>query len=235
MADYICRRPDEFQERRILELGAASALPSILSLLIGNASFVLATDYPSDDLIENMIYNLNLLIPSHKRNRINALGFLWGDDEFIRKVCLKTDDQSIDLSKRLGHHIEHSKYAATSSKIETKDCVLDLQESNLKFNVILLCDVVFNHSEHQKLIKSCKLALNDAGVVWVTFTHYRPWLKEKDLAFLKLAESHGFTVEHIESIVYDSFLFPEDALDPRVIDPLDLRTVHAYRLHLTPE
>ncbi len=50
---------------------------------------------------------------------------------------------------------------------------------------------MFNHSEHTKLVKSCLdlLRKNDENVkIICPFTHYRPWLAEKDLQFIHRPE-----------------------------------------------
>jgi predicted nicotinamide N-methyase len=220
---------------------------------VADAAYVLATDYPSEELIENMVYNLDTLIPEDKRHMIDARGFLWGDEVLLeefasfsnrklvhdvpknKRASLILEDDGVapqDQASGLDSTPESDRTTvAEISSFPTLDLPKNIKNS--KFNVILLCDVVFNHSEHSKLIKSCKKVIDCAdGVVWVTFTHYRPWLKEKDLAFLELATACGFTVEHVTSLEYEHFIFPEDADDPRVLDPKDLRTVHAYRMRL---
>lgn len=46
-----------------------------------------------------------------------------------------------------------------------------------RFDVILLCDLVFNHSQHENMLRSCTdcLAQNDDALVLCAFTHHRPW------------------------------------------------------------
>lgn len=58
---------------------------------------------------------------------------------------------------------------------------------------------VFNHSEHQSLVKSLQLTLQHTSDsrVYVFYTHHRPWLKAKDLEFFDLATQEGFTVEDL--------------------------------------
>jgi len=47
---------------RILELGAGAAVPSMIAALRG-ASYVLITDYPDKELVENIKYNLSENLP----------------------------------------------------------------------------------------------------------------------------------------------------------------------------
>jgi EEF1A N-terminal glycine/lysine methyltransferase len=79
-----------------------------------------------------------------------------------------------------------------------------------KFNIIILSDTVFNHSEHPSLVKSLLLNLEKQreARVYVFYTHHRPWLKEKDLLFFDLASEAGFIaqdilVEHVQPMFQD--------------------------------
>ncbi|KAK9476622.1 hypothetical protein V1514DRAFT_336354 [Lipomyces japonicus] len=69
------------------------------------------------------------------------------------------------------------------------------------FDLIILSDVVFNHSEHDKLLKTCTNALsrsNKQAKIFVVFTPHRPWLFDRDLQFFELAKSsYGFKVEKL--------------------------------------
>ncbi|OLL26661.1 Protein N-methyltransferase nnt1 [Neolecta irregularis DAH-3] len=91
-----------------------------------------------------------------------------------------------------------------------------------KFDVLILSDLVFNHSEHAKLISTCKKTLCREGKILVSFIHHRPYKQAEDLRFLVLAEEGGFEVEKI----YESKMTPmfeEDRGD------WDVRaTVHGY-------
>ena len=80
------------------------------------------------------------------------------------------------------------------------------------FDVLILADLLFNHSEHEKLIKSVQLTLNKTprSKAYVFFTPYRPWLLQKDLAFFDLAKDSGFTVTKTFEKVMDKVMFEED-------------------------
>ena len=77
---------------------------------------------------------------------------------------------------------------------------------------MILADLLFNHSEHGKLLCTVSLTLrrNPASRVLVFFTPYRPWLLEKDLAFFDLAQQRGFVVEKILEKVMDKVMFEAD-------------------------
>lgn len=81
-----------------------------------------------------------------------------------------------------------------------------------KFDVILLADVIFNHSEHFKLLQSCRdLLTPGTGQILVTFSPHRPKLFTEDLAFFDRAqeEPYGFSPELIE-LQHWSPLFKDD-------------------------
>lgn len=80
------------------------------------------------------------------------------------------------------------------------------------FDVLILADLLFNHSEHTKLIKTVQLTLKKTpnSRAYVFFTPYRPWLYEKDLAFFDLAKEAGFTVAKTFEKVMDKVMFEED-------------------------
>lgn len=100
------------------------------------------------------------------------------------------------------------------------------------FDIIILSDVVFNHSEHDKLLWSCKQCLKEGGLVICVFTHYRPHLAHKDLEFLEKAQivqendEWVFRVEKVDEIKMPDVMFPLDRGDADV-----RRTVHAYFMY----
>lgn len=80
------------------------------------------------------------------------------------------------------------------------------------FDLVILSDLLFNHSEHQKLLKTVLLTLKKTARVraLVFFTPHRPWLLEKDLEFLKIAEEAGLVVEKTVERLLDNPMFEED-------------------------
>ncbi|PRT55676.1 Protein N-methyltransferase NNT1 [Wickerhamiella sorbophila] len=157
-AEYIDEHSKELEGKTVLELGAASALPSLLASL--SAQNVVATDYPDPDLLENIECNIKTLKKDAGRELpICAQGYIWGN--------------------------------------ETQALLNAPGQNGRKFDFIILSDVVFNHTEHEKLIRTCKETLAPAGQVLVVFTPHRPKLFEKDLAFFSLAEDNGFVCEKL--------------------------------------
>lgn len=95
------------------------------------------------------------------------------------------------------------------------------------FELLILGDLLFNHSEHDKLVKSMQLTLRKGpdSRALVFFTPYRPWLLEKDLAFFDLAKEGGFDVEKVLEKVLPEVMFKEDRGDEML-----RRTVFGYEL-----
>ncbi|KAJ2102328.1 Protein N-terminal and lysine N-methyltransferase efm7, partial [Coemansia sp. S142-1] len=172
------------QGKSVLELGAASALPSLVSACNG-ASRVVITDYPDHDLVENIWKD------------VNANVFTWRCD---------------------------------SEKIT------ELSTQNGAFDVLILSDLVFNHSEHSALLRSVDRLMakpradgNGGGEAYVFFTHHRPWLADKDMDFLTRAHNElGLTVTRLVED-YTGAMFDSDPGDERVRG-----TVHGFCLTSPP-
>lgn len=80
------------------------------------------------------------------------------------------------------------------------------------FDLVILSDLLFNHSEHAKLLKTVVQTLRRAreARALVFFTPHRPWLLEKDLAFLTLLDEAGLSVEKVVEEVLEKPMFEED-------------------------
>jgi len=136
--------------------------------LRGNASTVVVTDYPDPALVENLRLNVEeaqKMMAQHKpKCDIVAQGYLWGAD-----------------TGPLLEHLDHT--GAVSSP----------RSGGNKFDLLILGDLLFNHSEHRKLLLSIRrtLARSAGARAVVFFTPYRPWLLEKDLAFFELVQRVG--------------------------------------------
>lgn len=87
--------------------------------------------------------------------------------------------------------------------------------------MLILADLLFNHSEHGKLIKTVQHTLDKSSTsrAYVFFTPYRPWLLQKDLAFFDLAQEAGLVVNKTFEKVMDKVMFEED---PGVSAPITL-------------
>jgi nicotinamide N-methyltransferase len=95
---------------------------------------------------------------------------------------------------------------------ETETLVSGLSTGEANFDLLILADLLFNHSEHRKLVSSVQHMLKrsaDAQAL-VFFTPYRPWLLQNDLAFFDLAREAGFVVDKFFEHTMEKVMFEED-------------------------
>ncbi|CCC69881.1 hypothetical protein NCAS_0D03000 [Naumovozyma castellii] len=167
-ATHLDKFPELVKGKNVLELGAAGALPSLISALIG-AKMVVSTDYPDPDLLSNIQYNVDHVVPKDFKN-IVVEGYIWGNEYD-------------DLIK----HIDGDK----------------------KFDLIILSDLVFNHTEHHKLLKTTRDLLAKDGKALVVFSPHRPKLLDSDLQFFETAKEFGLKTDIIEMVNWKP-MFDED-------------------------
>jgi nicotinamide N-methyltransferase len=132
-----------------------------------------------------------------------------------------TDYPDVELIDNLRYNIDHCKLLPAPPQIVAEgylwgapieDITQHLPGSDKAFDVLILADLLFNHSEHAKLIQTVELTLKRSpdSRAYVFFTPYRPWLLEKDLAFFDLARAAGFAVEKTFEKVMEKVMFEED-------------------------
>lgn len=148
--------------KKVLELGAAAALPSLICATSG-AKEVVSTDYPDPDLITNIQYNFEHCESINSPYRVQ--GYIWGND--IIPLVYGPD--------------------STKTTVAEED----------KFDLIILSDLVFNHTEHHKLLSTCRKALKSNGQCLVVFSPHRPWLLPQDLEFLKLVKNTNLNLKRL--------------------------------------
>ena len=157
----------------MLEFGAGAGLPSLVCAING-AEKVVVTDYPDEDLIENLRHNIEHCTAT--LDNIVAEGYLWGNPP----------------SNLTGH--------------------LPSSIGNRGFDLLILADLLFNHSEHRKLVLSMQKTLTrsaDAKAL-VFFSPHRPWVFDKDMAFFDLAREMGFLVEKVLERKMDKAMLVEN-------------------------
>ncbi|ORX53607.1 hypothetical protein DM01DRAFT_1336141 [Hesseltinella vesiculosa] len=203
-ADLFDKSPELVQGKTVLELGAGGALPSLVAALQG-ASKVVVTDYPDQELLDNIQHNVDQNVIAHvPKDLVVVKGFIWGT--------------AVDPLRQL------------------------LPAGHTTFDVIILSDLVFNHSQHHSMLKSCRELLTPkTGRVYVFYTHHRPHLAHRDLDFFTLAErpvsetedpddrdtlGYGFKADHF-MIEKMHVMFEEDPGDEQVRS-----TVHGWQLWL---
>ncbi|KAI9729417.1 MAG: nicotinamide n-methyltransferase [Claussenomyces sp. TS43310] len=206
LSEYLESNVSLIQGRTVLELGAGAGLPSLICASLG-ANKVVVTDYPDPDLIENLWYNIDHSglneggVASNKDDadgkRIVAEGYTWGADP----------------ASLLSHITKTSLQSTTETTTPAG------------FDVLILADLLFNHSEHTKLVSTIQRTLShsSAAKALVFFTPYRPWLLSKDLTFFDLMREAGFAVEKVLETKMEKVMFEKDPGDEEL-----RRTVFGY-------
>jgi len=67
------------------------------------------------------------------------------------------------------------------------------------FDIIILSDLIFNHSQHDALLNTCKQSLsNDSSAcVLVFYTHHRPHLAHRDMEFFEKARNRNWKIDEL--------------------------------------
>ncbi|KAF9098440.1 nicotinamide n-methyltransferase [Mortierella sp. AD031] len=161
-ANWMDDHPEHSLGKNVLEIGAGAALPSFVAAVNG-ASKVIITDYPDDDLIANIQYNADHIVPEMtKEGKVIVRGYLWGSN----------------TRPLLAHLNPATDTTTTTSSTTPKEL----------FDTIILSDLLFNHSQHRAMLKTCKETLKPGtGRVFVFFTSHRPWLADADNKFFEIA------------------------------------------------
>ncbi|KAH3678981.1 hypothetical protein WICMUC_001295 [Wickerhamomyces mucosus] len=137
------------------------------------------------------------------------------------RTVVSTDYPDVELIENIQYNVDHAEgmnkdrvyvegyiwgnsYDSLLSKIRD-----DQQGKNKKFDLIILSDLVFNHSEHHKLLKTSKDLLEKNGKCLVVFSPHRPWLLNDDLQFFETCKEYGFKSEKIDLVTWKP-MFPEE-------------------------
>lgn len=211
--------PSLVKDRTVLELGAGAGLPSIVAATLG-ARRVVLTDYPDPDLVETMWRNVRgcELIPrSTKAPQMNGANGANGVKETTNGV-----EEGEDEDEGLNIVVDGYVWGADPTKL-LAHLEGTYQENEVPaqkgFDVLILADLLFRHSEHGNMLKTIEQTLKRTrdSQALVVFTSYRPWLQHKDLAFFDLARERGFVVEKVLEKKMDRPLFEEDPGDEEVL------------------
>lgn len=161
ISKYFEQDPSRVRGKKVLELGAASGLPSLVAGILG-AYKVVMTDFPDPDLVANMQKNIDecdeTFEPTgHIGKTIDAVGYVWGSDTRPLLARLATTEPEAGTDLELKAHGDAG-----------------------RFNVVVMADLLFRHSEHGALVRTIKetMQVSRQSAAYVFFTSYRPWKKD---------------------------------------------------------
>ncbi|KAG8698874.1 nicotinamide n-methyltransferase [Ceratobasidium sp. 394] len=221
LADFLDARSAELCEDKSVLELGAGGALPSLVAALCGARQVVITDYPDAPLIDNITRNVDRNIKKDMRRIVRVEGYIWGTDP--RK-----------LFDPIGS-------AANEDGAGTQT----------GFDVIILSDLIFNHSQHAALLDTCQAALRpptqpvshtekppdsrddnpvslDVPItcpcVLVFFSHHRPQYAVRDLEFFALARSRGWECEKVVETKMPA-MFPDDPGDEQVRS-----TVHGWVL-----
>lgn len=103
---------------------------------------------------------------------------------------------------------------------------------SIGFDVILLSDLVFNHSQHQALLSTCQACLKHqtylhphTPCLLIFYSHHRPQFVKADEGLIELATQTGWIAEKVTCDPLAGLAFPEDDGDREIRG-----TVHGWKL-----
>ncbi|KAG7087235.1 hypothetical protein E1B28_013216 [Marasmius oreades] len=210
LASYFEENESLCNDRSVLELGAGGGLPSIIASLNG-ARNVVITDYPDAALVNNMQHNVDHNI----------------SDEQVRQNIVVKVEIAVMLAWMRADALQG--YIWGTPVHSLLDAFPPLAEG---FDLIILSDLIFNHSQHDALLRTCERTLRPATpfldakdpCVLVFYTHHRPHLAHRDMVFFDKAREQGWKCDKIIEQKYPP-MFPDDPGAEEVRS-----TVHGWRL-----
>jgi len=197
ISTYLEKNPSLVKDKTVLELGAGAGLPSLVCTVLG-ARKVVVSDYPDPDLVGNLWRNVDAFYDGEKEGKEGKDVVALSERKEERALVAEGYCWGGDVEPLLAH------LPSDSDENEAKG-----------FEVLILADLLFNHSEHGKLVSTIENTLlkqEDAKAL-VFFTPYRPWLYEKDMAFFDLVRERGFVVEKVLEEKMEKVMFVEDRGD----------------------
>ena len=137
------------------------------------------------------------------------------------KHVVVTDYPDAELVENLQWNVDHCALLPQARNIEAKGYLWGAETDKLvaglpsgedRFDILILADLLFNHSEHRKLVASVQQMLKRSpeAKALVFFTPYRPWLLPNDLAFFDLVKEAGFEVDKFFEHTMEKVMFEED-------------------------
>lgn len=137
------------------------------------------------------------------------------DQDLIVNIRKNIDEFEEGLQKEERGRVHAEGYCWGADPSKLLGFVQDSEANDKRFDILILADLLFNHSEHTKLLSTVQSTLSKekGSKALVFFTPYRPWLYEKDMAFFDLVRAEGMRVEKVLEEKMEKVMFEEDRGD----------------------
>ncbi|CAR28129.1 hypothetical protein ZYGR_0N06200 [Zygosaccharomyces rouxii] len=136
---------------------------------------------------------------------------------------VSTDYPEPELIQNIQYNVDHELYGGKPFSQDSNDRKVVVEgyiwgneyepilshTGGSKFDLIILSDCVFNHTEHRKLLRCIKDLLANDGKALVVFSPHRPRLLDVDLSFFETAKEFGLAPEFIDLVKWHP-MFDED-------------------------
>ena len=114
------------------------------------------------------------------------------------RAVVATDYPDPDLMQNLSFNLARYGSAKAVGYIWGADCAPLKEHAPHGYDLLLLSDLIFNHQAHPALIDTLDRCLHPQGQALVFFSHHRPHMAERDLAFFTLASQRGYICEKLD-------------------------------------
>lgn len=183
LARWLEANPELASERRVLEIGAGAALPSVVASLLG-ARATVASDYPDRRMIQNIATNLVANLPQPMCTRTVALGFNWRH----------SPQPLFDALEALLAKEHRGSGSRTASSAEGP------------FDLILLSDLLYEceHEEILRVVAAClsreKLAGSPRPCALLTYQLHDECQSARQAAFFDMAPRFGLVASRLHTV-----------------------------------
>ncbi|KAL0490233.1 nnt1 [Acrasis kona] len=142
------------------------------------------------------------------------------------KKTLLTDYPDQPLIDNLEHNVEINRHLYPNADVEVRKHLWGkLHEITEKFDVVIMSDLINNHSAHYDMLETCAhCCIPKETLIICCFTHHQPWKAKKNEKFFKIATENNFSFEKLYEEKYP-VMFEKDPGEEEV-----RRTVHMFHM-----
>lgn len=190
LADFLGRRGDVVRGKRVVELGAATALPSLVALRRGCA-FACVCDLPRPRLLGVIRANVERSRAPRARCQVRGYQFYKFSPGALTMGAAAYDRTYGDGAPRVWPGPSRAAAVARRLSVAPAD--------DGAFDVALVADMVYLHDLHAGLVDTLAGVLKPGGAAYVTFMHRFEGKEHGDLRFFDLARDAGLDSERLET------------------------------------